>query len=104
MTTGGRLVWAANRGGQANLHYLGNLFNDPEAGVQLPAAVIVDVVQGEGGVIPADLDGQRGLSYLTFFRPCGRGCGIRAQSCAGAERCQPVTIRPFVLSPLRDRP
>jgi diaminobutyrate-2-oxoglutarate transaminase len=33
----------------ANLSYLENLLNDPEAGVQLPAAVIVEAVQGEGG-------------------------------------------------------
>ena len=43
------------QGVKANLHYLHTLFSDPEAGVQLPAAVIVEVVQGEGGVIPADL-------------------------------------------------
>ncbi|WP_162863557.1 aminotransferase class III-fold pyridoxal phosphate-dependent enzyme, partial [Pseudomonas viridiflava] len=48
------------QGVKANLHYLENLLNDPEAGVQLPAAVIVEVVQGEGGVIPADLDWLRG--------------------------------------------
>ena len=53
------------QGVQANLHYLENLFNDPEAGVQLPAAVIVEVVQGEGGVIPADLDWLRGLRRIT---------------------------------------
>ena len=32
---------------RVNLHYLENLLNDPEAGVLLPAAVIVEVVQGE---------------------------------------------------------
>lgn len=52
-------------GVQANLHYLETLFSDPEAGVQLPAAVIVEVVQGEGGVIPADLDWLRGLRRIT---------------------------------------
>jgi len=52
-------------GVRANLHYLENLLNDPEAGVQLPAAVIVEVVQGEGGVIPADLDWLRGLRRIT---------------------------------------
>ncbi|WP_058545823.1 aspartate aminotransferase family protein [Pseudomonas fluorescens] len=52
-------------GVKANLHYLENLLNDPEAGVQLPAAVIVEVVQGEGGVIPADLDWLRGLRRIT---------------------------------------
>ncbi|WP_095145761.1 aspartate aminotransferase family protein [Pseudomonas sp. Irchel s3b6] len=53
------------RGVKANLHYLENLLNDPEAGVQLPAAVIVEAVQGEGGVIPADLDWLRGLRRIT---------------------------------------
>lgn len=52
-------------GVKANLHYLENLLNDPEAGVQLPAAVIVEVVQGEGGVIPADLDWLRGVRRIT---------------------------------------
>ena len=33
--------------------------------MQLPAAVIVEVVQGEGGVIPADLDWLRGLRRIT---------------------------------------
>ncbi|TRX76807.1 aspartate aminotransferase family protein [Pseudomonas mangiferae] len=52
-------------GVQANLHYLENLLNDPEGGVQPPAAVIVEAVQGEGGVIPADLDWLRGLRRIT---------------------------------------
>ena len=52
-------------GVRVNLHYLENLLNDPEAGVALPAAVIVEVVQGEGGVIPADLDWLRGLRRIT---------------------------------------
>jgi len=40
---------------KVKLDYLENLLNDPEAGGQSPAAVIVEVVPGEGGVIPADL-------------------------------------------------
>ncbi|MGC5701019.1 aspartate aminotransferase family protein [Pseudomonas sp. NFXW11] len=52
-------------GVKVNLHYLENLLNDPEAGVALPAAVIVEAVQGEGGVIPADLDWLRGLRRIT---------------------------------------
>ncbi|MEE1925814.1 aspartate aminotransferase family protein [Pseudomonas sp. 148P] len=52
-------------GVKANLNYLENLLGDPEAGVQLPAAVIVEVVQGEGGVIPADLDWLRGVRAIT---------------------------------------
>ncbi|UCZ84326.1 aspartate aminotransferase family protein [Pseudomonas sp. L5B5] len=52
-------------GVKANLNYLENLLTDPEAGVTLPAAVIVEAVQGEGGVIPADLDWLRGLRRIT---------------------------------------
>ncbi|MBF8722989.1 aspartate aminotransferase family protein [Pseudomonas guariconensis] len=52
-------------GVRANLHYLENLLCDPEAGVALPAAVIVEVVQGEGGVIPADVQWLRGLRAIT---------------------------------------
>ncbi len=53
------------QGVEVNLRYLENLLGDPEAGVQLPAAVIVEVVQGEGGVIPADLHWLRGLRRIT---------------------------------------
>ncbi|QBF25988.1 aspartate aminotransferase family protein [Pseudomonas tructae] len=52
-------------GVKVNLHYLENLLSDPESGVQLPAAVIVEVVQGEGGVIPADIEWLRGLRRIT---------------------------------------
>ena len=52
-------------GVKANLSYLENLLSDPEAGVQLPAAIIVEAVQGEGGVIPADLDWLRGVRRIT---------------------------------------
>ncbi|MBD8495211.1 aspartate aminotransferase family protein [Pseudomonas syringae] len=57
------------QGGEAgvktNLHYLDNLFSDPESGVQLPAAVIVEAVQGEAGVIPAANTWLRGLREIT---------------------------------------
>ncbi|MCS3473075.1 diaminobutyrate-2-oxoglutarate transaminase [Pseudomonas sp. JUb42] len=52
-------------GVRANLNYLENLLNDPESGVQKPAAVILEVVQGEGGVVPADLDWLRGVRRIT---------------------------------------
>lgn len=56
-------------GGQAgidvNLRYIHNLLNDPESGVLPPAAVIVEAVQGEGGVIPAPADWLRGLRDIT---------------------------------------
>jgi diaminobutyrate-2-oxoglutarate transaminase len=52
-------------GVKANLHYLESLLNDPEAGVQLPAAIILEAVQGEGGVIPADVEWLRGVRRIT---------------------------------------
>lgn len=52
-------------GVRANLHYLESVLNDPESGVPLPAAVVVEVVQGEGGVVPADLQWLRGLRRIT---------------------------------------
>ncbi len=53
------------QGVQVNLNYLENLLNDPEGGVLLPAAVIVEVVQGEGGVVPADIAWLQGLRRIT---------------------------------------
>ncbi|HLD64954.1 MAG TPA: aminotransferase class III-fold pyridoxal phosphate-dependent enzyme, partial [Pseudomonas sp.] len=41
------------------------LLSDPESGVLPPAAVVVEVVQGEGGVIPAPLRWLQGLRQLT---------------------------------------
>lgn len=38
---------------------------DPNGGVPLPAAVILELVQGEGGVVPADPDFVRRLRVLT---------------------------------------
>ncbi|MND74758.1 Diaminobutyrate--2-oxoglutarate aminotransferase [compost metagenome] len=56
-------------GGQAgvevNLRYIENLLTDPEGGVLPPAAIIVEAVQGEGGVIPAQDAWLRGLRELT---------------------------------------
>lgn len=53
------------QGIKANLNYLENLLSDPESGVLLPAAVIIEVVQGEGGVIPADIEWLQGLRRIT---------------------------------------
>ena len=52
-------------GVRANLHYLESVLSDPESGVPLPAAVVLEVVQGEGGVVPADLQWLRGLRRIT---------------------------------------
>jgi diaminobutyrate-2-oxoglutarate transaminase len=40
-------------GESLGLTYIRNLLHDPESGVVLPAAIILEPIQGEGGVIPA---------------------------------------------------
>lgn len=50
---------------QANLHYLRQLLNDPEGGIAPPAAMILEAVQGEGGVLPAPTRWLQGLRELT---------------------------------------
>lgn len=52
-------------GVQAGLNFIENLLNDPESGVLPPAGLIVEVVQGEGGVIPAPSSWLRGLREIT---------------------------------------
>jgi diaminobutyrate-2-oxoglutarate transaminase len=50
--------------------YLENSLRDPNGGVPLPAAVLLELVQGEGGVIPAT------LSYVQRLRALTRELGI----------------------------
>lgn len=50
---------------QAGLAYLSNVLNDPESGIPKPAGAILEVVQGEGGVIPAPDDWMRGVRAIT---------------------------------------
>lgn len=42
-----------DEGARAGIRYIERLLNDDEAGIMKPAAIIVEPVQGEGGVIPA---------------------------------------------------
>lgn len=49
----------------AGLHYIEQMLSDPESGVLPPAAVVVEVVQGEGGVIPAPARWLQGLRQIT---------------------------------------
>lgn len=49
----------------ANLHYIRHLLSDPESGVTQPAAMILETVQGEGGVIPAPDRWLQGLRAIT---------------------------------------
>lgn len=50
--------------------YFERALNDPEGGIPLPAAVILEAVQGEGGVIPAP------ASWLRRIRKVTRDLGI----------------------------
>ncbi|WP_200880753.1 aspartate aminotransferase family protein [Thermoactinomyces daqus] len=40
-------------GEQTGIHYIKRVLNDPESGIAPPAGMIMEIVQGEGGVIPA---------------------------------------------------
>lgn len=51
--------------GQRCLEYLERSLHDPLGGIPLPAAVILEVLQGEGGVIPAPTDFVLGLRRVT---------------------------------------
>ncbi|MTV36744.1 diaminobutyrate--2-oxoglutarate transaminase [Duganella radicis] len=50
---------------QLSAHYLRNLLGDPESGVRRPAAIILEVVQGEGGAIPAPVEWLREVRRIT---------------------------------------
>lgn len=52
-------------GHRAGLHYIETLLNDPESGIPKPAGMILEAVQGEGGVIPAPDDWLRGVRDIT---------------------------------------
>ena len=58
------------KGVEIGLALIENLLRDPEGGVLPPAAMIVEPVQGEGGVIPAAPDWLRGLAGIA------RGAGV----------------------------
>ncbi|KKB38629.1 aspartate aminotransferase family protein [Bacillus thermotolerans] len=48
--------------------YIENLLDDPESGIVAPAGIIVEVVQGEGGSIPAPIEWLQQLRRLTKER------------------------------------
>lgn len=52
-------------GMRAGLHYLATVLNDPESGVPAPAGLIAEVIQGEGGVVPAPDAWLRGVREIT---------------------------------------
>jgi diaminobutyrate-2-oxoglutarate transaminase len=49
-----------------SLSYIERLLADPESGITKPAAVIVEAIQGEGGVIPAPARWLQGLRAITL--------------------------------------
>jgi diaminobutyrate-2-oxoglutarate transaminase len=51
--------------GEACLHYFESVLTDPNGGVTLPAAVIMEMIQAEGGVIPAPTDFAQGVRRVT---------------------------------------
>jgi diaminobutyrate-2-oxoglutarate transaminase len=56
------------RGEEIGIHFIERLLNDPESGVLPPAAIILEAVQGEGGVIPAPMTWLRELRRITQER------------------------------------
>lgn len=50
---------------ETHLQYLKHLLEDPESGVTRPAAMILETVQGEGGVIPAPARWLKGVREIT---------------------------------------
>ncbi|MEO1466031.1 MAG: aspartate aminotransferase family protein [Cyanobacteria bacterium J06633_1] len=52
-------------GHQTSSRYIESIVNDPESGIVTPAGMILEVVQGEGGVIPAPDDWMREIRRIT---------------------------------------
>ena len=52
-------------GTKACINYLERLLRDPESGVTKPAAIILEPIQGEGGVIPAPIEFLQAVRKLT---------------------------------------
>ncbi len=52
-------------GTKACINYLERLLRDPESGVTKPAAIILEPIQGEGGVIPAPVEFLQAVRRLT---------------------------------------
>jgi diaminobutyrate-2-oxoglutarate transaminase len=51
--------------GEACAHYFETVLNDPNGGITRPAATIMEIVQAEGGVIPAPTDFVQGIRRAT---------------------------------------
>lgn len=48
-----------------SLHYIEHVLSDPESGITTPAAMVLEPVQGEGGVIPAPDRWLQGIRRIT---------------------------------------
>jgi diaminobutyrate-2-oxoglutarate transaminase len=55
-------------GAALGAHYIGTLLEDPRSGVLPPAGMLLEPVQGEGGVVPAPDDWLRRMRELTTAR------------------------------------
>lgn len=55
-------------GHRTNSHYIESILSDPESGIVTPAGMILEVVQGEGGVIPAPSEWIREIRRITYER------------------------------------
>lgn len=58
----------AEAGSQTSSRYIEHILNDPESGMTPPAGMIVELVQGEGGVIPAPDDWVHRIRQVTRDR------------------------------------
>ncbi|KJF93538.1 aminotransferase class III [Photobacterium angustum] len=56
---------SGDEGAKQSLRYIERMLSDDESGIQKPAAIIVEPVQGEGGVIPAPAFWLRELRRIT---------------------------------------
>lgn len=50
---------------EISLDYIERMLADPESGITMPAAIFLEAIQGEGGVIPADPAWLRGIRRIT---------------------------------------
>ncbi|SFE93155.1 diaminobutyrate aminotransferase apoenzyme [Actinacidiphila alni] len=57
-----------DRGAELSARWTAHLLDDPKGGVQPPAAMLLEAVQGEGGVIPAPDDWLRKMREITAAR------------------------------------
>ncbi|WP_079527032.1 aspartate aminotransferase family protein [Halobacillus hunanensis] len=53
---------------QISSRYIENMLDDPESGILPPAAMILEVVQGEGGSIPANIEWLKEMRRITEER------------------------------------